>query len=93
MGARLTSQEIYSDKAFLHLHIFPTTHPCPQHHSSLLVRMLVQLDDRRITNNFVGRRSQLIALVLLRLKQEVQLLQRLSVRFGKEEVDKHNLET
>lgn len=55
--------------------------------------MLVQLDNRRITNNLTRRRSQLIALVFLRLEQEVQFFQRFSVRLGEENINENDLET
>jgi hypothetical protein len=60
--------------------------------SGLFVRMLMQLDNRGITNNLTRCRSQLITLIFLWLKQEMQFLQRLSVRLRENEVNEHDLE-
>jgi len=54
--------------------------------------MFVQLDNCGITDDFTRRRSQLIALILLRLKQEMQFLQCLSVCLRKNEVDEDDFE-
>lgn len=58
-----------------------------------LVWCLVNLGDCRIVQNLLSRLCQLLCLLLLGLEQEGEFLQRLSIGFWEEEIDKHDFET